>query len=145
MTESPALPGTPKDRNGRGDVPWSATHSGLTSALESHTFADAARRMLEKCKAILGADAGFVALCRTYEATFEVAVLDPGHLEIDVSAGLPGPLHRLAARAAETGRPVFSNALSRRSAKKPPAAARLRGARSWHRSSLPAGWRGSSV
>jgi signal transduction histidine kinase len=101
MTESPALPGTPKDRNGGGDVPWSATHSGPTSALESHTFADAARKMLEKCKAILGADAGFVALCTTVEATFEVAVLDPGRLEIDVSAGLPGPLHRLAAQLAE--------------------------------------------
>lgn len=119
MTESLAVPAMPKDSEGA--MPSAGARSGLISVLESRTFADAARAILDKCKAILGAEAGFVALCTTGEAAFEVAVLDPGRLEIDVSAGLPGPLHRLGARAAETGRPVFSNTLSRGSAKRPSA------------------------
>ncbi len=93
----------------------------LTAAravLENRAFADAARAVLGKCKSILGAEAGFVALRAAGGDGFEVALLDPGSVELDSAGGLPAPLRRLSVRASR-GRAVFANELSRRAAKQP--------------------------
>jgi signal transduction histidine kinase/PAS domain-containing protein len=77
--------------------------------------------MLEKATTILGAAAGFVALYAEDGTTLEIALLAPGGCESDASQGRAAPVHRLGVRAAETGRPVFSNTLRKRSAKRSPA------------------------
>jgi signal transduction histidine kinase/PAS domain-containing protein len=86
--------------------------------------AEAPRLILEQCKKILGAEAGFVALRRA-DGAFGVALLDAGPFEIDAANGLPAPFDRLGAKATATKRPVFSNTLSQR----PPRAASARGSR----------------
>ncbi|KAB2965691.1 MAG: GAF domain-containing protein [Thermoanaerobaculia bacterium] len=83
------------------------------AVLENRAFADAARAVLEACRTLLGAEAGFVAL-RAQEGTgFEVAFLAPGDLELDSAPGLPAPLRRLLARAAKSGRTVLAHDLSK--------------------------------
>ncbi len=113
MTESHVPRGSPKNGNGRVTRSWAAAHP----VLKNHAFAEAATAVLEKCKSMLGAEAGFVALCGEGESAFELALLVPGQVELDLSTGLPAPLHRLGARAVESGRPVFSNGLSKGSTK----------------------------
>lgn len=73
----------------------------------NRTFDDAARAVLEPCKAILGAGAGLVAVRADGGRGFEVAVLDAGSLELGPAAGLPAPLRRLSARAVRGSRAVF--------------------------------------
>jgi PAS domain S-box-containing protein len=79
---------------------------------------------LERCKQILGVDAGFVALRSAREAPFEITFLDAGPFEIDAANGLPAPFDRLGATATETRRPAFSNTLSKRTARPPSAGER---------------------
>jgi PAS domain S-box-containing protein len=93
------------------------------AVLENRAFADAARAVLGKCKAILGADAGFLALRAAGGKGFEVALLDPAGAEGD-DGGLPAPLRRLSVRAS-LGRAVFANDLSRRPAQRPSSPGRL--------------------
>lgn len=81
------------------------------AVLENRAFADAARAVLAVCKTILGADAGFVAVCAAGGNGHEVVTLDPGRLDLDAAAGLPAPLRRLTSRASK-GRIVFANELS---------------------------------
>ena len=113
MTESHVPRGSPKSGNGGVTRSWAAAHP----VLRSHAFAEAATAVLEKCKSMLGAETGFVALCAEGENAFELALLVPGQIELDLSTGLPAPLRRLGARAVEAGRPVFSNGLSKGSTK----------------------------
>jgi len=88
--------------------------------LENRTFADAATAVLGACKAIIGADAGLVAVRGADGNGLQVALLDPGGLELDAAAGLPAPLRGLNARAARAGRTVFANHLSRSKGKTRP-------------------------
>lgn len=90
------------------------------AVLENRAFANAAEAVLEACRAILGAEAGLVALLAAGGKGFEVPVLEPGSLALDPTDGLPASLRRLSARAAK-GHTVFSNHLSRRRAESPPA------------------------
>ncbi|MDD5565058.1 MAG: GAF domain-containing protein [Thermoanaerobaculaceae bacterium] len=83
------------------------------AVLENRAFSDAAKPVLEACKAILGADAGIVALCAPDGGGIEVACLDSGGLEIDVAAGLPEPLGRLFARAVKASRAVIAKSLGK--------------------------------
>lgn len=105
--------------NGRsGEV--AALLAAARAVLENRAFADAAKAVLGACKTILGADAGLVAVCAADGKGFDVALLDPGSLELSSAAGLPAPLRRLSARAVKAGRTVFANNLSKRAAKRPP-------------------------
>lgn len=93
----------------------------LTAAravLENRTFTDAAQAILDACRTILGADAGFVAVCAAGGKDLEVALLDPGSLELD-AAGLPAPLRRLCTRTAKSGRTLFANDLAKGTAGAP--------------------------
>ena len=89
------------------------------AVLEIRAFADAASAVLGACKTILGAEAGLVAVCAAGGEDIEVALLDPGSLELDTTAGLPASLRRLGARACK-GRTVFANHLAGRPAKGSP-------------------------
>jgi PAS domain S-box-containing protein len=105
MTKPPARQPGSQERAGEG---------GAEHPVAVHpAFAEGARAVLGKCRAILGAAAGFVALRTAGEAGYEVALLEPAGLTLDRPSHLPAPLHRLCVRAAEAGRPVFSNSLSK--------------------------------
>jgi DNA-binding CsgD family transcriptional regulator/GAF domain-containing protein len=90
------------------------------AVLENRAFADAARAVLLACKTILGADAGLVAVRAADRKGLEVALLDPGSLELSSATGLPAPLRRLSARVTKVGRIVLANDLSKRMANRPP-------------------------
>lgn len=94
------------------------------AVVEYRAFADAARAVLEACKALFGADAGLVAVRAAGGKRFELAVVDSASLELDSTAGLPASLQRLSLRASKAGRAVFANELSKRTAKAPPPALR---------------------
>ncbi len=105
-------PPKPRGRaNGRRSE-VAAVLAAARAVLEKHAFADAARAVLGACKALLCADAGMVAMSAAGGERIEVAILDPGCLELDSAAGLPVPLRRLGVRASK-GRTVFANDLSR--------------------------------
>ncbi len=91
------------------------------AVLENRAFADAARAVLAACKAILGADAGFLAVTSPGGEAIEVTCLDPGSLELNASAGLPEPLGRLCARAVKSGRAVIAKDLAKGAAQASPA------------------------
>lgn len=105
--------------NGRS-AEVAALLAAARAVLENRAFADAARAVLGACKAILGADAGFVAVYAGDGNGLEVVHLDRGRLELDSDAGLPTPLRRLGDRAAKAGQSVIANDLWKDAAKKPP-------------------------
>jgi PAS domain S-box-containing protein len=114
MRKSLESPGKP---NGRSEEA-AALLAAARAVLENRAFNDAATAILAACKAILGADAGCVAVCAAGAEDLEVVVLDRdrfalGPLDPD-AAEPPAPLRRLFARAAKNGRPVFANDLSKR-------------------------------
>ncbi len=109
MKQLPEPQGKP---NGRRDE-LAALLVAARSVLENRAFADAARAVLGACQAILGAEAGLVALHAAGGTDFEIAVLEPGGLALDPADRLPAPLCRLSTRAAR-GRTVFANHLSPR-------------------------------
>ncbi len=92
--------------------------------LENRAFADAATPLLEACKAILGAEAGFLAVTSPGGKGLQVVCLDPGGLELDASAGLPEPLGRLCARAIKGLRAVNAKSLAKGAAQASPAGGR---------------------
>ncbi len=114
MRKSPRPRGKTNDRDGE----VAALLAAARAVLENRAFADAARAVLGACKTILGADAGLVAVCAADGKGFNVSLLDSGSLELSSASGLPAPLRRLSARAAE-GRTVFANGLLNSTAKKP--------------------------
>ncbi len=97
MRKSPEPRGT---TNGRSEE-VAALLTAARAVLENRAFTDAARAILAACKAILGADAGFVAVSSPGGKGLEVACLDPGSLGLNSAAGLPAPLRRLCARASK--------------------------------------------
>jgi len=106
-------PAAPKGKtNGRGEE-VAALLTAARAVLENRAFTDAARAILVACKAILGADAGFVAVSSPGGNSSEVACLEPGSLGLTSAGGLPVPLHRLCARASKVGRVVTANDLAK--------------------------------
>lgn len=103
MNESPKSQGSTNGRSGE----VAALLAAARAVLENRAFADAAREILAACKTILGADAGFVAVCAAGGENLEFVLLDPGKLELDSGAGLPPPLRRLSARAITAGETLF--------------------------------------
>ena len=114
MRESPE---TRQVNHGRSQEA-AALLSAARAVLENRAFIDAARAILDACRTILGADAGFVAVCAAGGKDLEVALLDPGSLELD-AAGLPAPLRRLCTRAAKSRSTLFANDLAKGSAGAP--------------------------
>lgn len=102
--------------NGRSEE-VTALLRAARALLENRAFPDAASAILEGCKALLGADAGFVTLRLPAGEGLEVVCFDPGSLGLDPAAGLPVPLRPLCARAAESGRVVIANGLAEGAAK----------------------------
>jgi len=84
------------------------------AGLENRAFEDAARAVLAACRAILHAEAGFVAVCAADGRDLEIVVVDPGGFPLDTAAGLPAPVRRLSERAVESGRTLLANDLSKR-------------------------------
>ncbi len=119
MRQSPE----PRNKTNGRSSEVAALLAAARGVLENRAFADAARAVLGACKTILGADAGLVAVCAADGKGLEVALFDPGSLELSAAAGLPAPLRRLSARASK-GRTVFANDLSNSTAKMPPSGRR---------------------
>jgi PAS domain S-box-containing protein len=106
-------PATPKGKkNGRSEE-VAALLTAARAVLENRALTDAARAILVACKAILGADAGLVAVSSPSGKGIEVACLDPGSLGLTSAGGLPVPLRRLCARASKVGRVVIANDLAK--------------------------------
>jgi PAS domain S-box-containing protein len=108
MMESPG----PQGRTTGHERDLAAILAAARAVMESTVFADAARALLAACKTVLGVEGGFVAVCRPGGDGFDVALLDPGGLELDAAAGVPAPLRRLCDEAARSGRTVFANDLT---------------------------------
>ena len=118
MSESPEPRGRTNVRSSKA----AALLAAARAVVENRAFADAARAVLSACKRILGADAGLVAVRTAGRDDLEVALLDPGTLDLSSlepgsAGGLPEPLRRLGRRAAKAGRTVFANGLSKGAAK----------------------------
>jgi PAS domain S-box-containing protein len=102
--------------NGRSDE-VAALLAATRAVLENRAFPEAADAILGACRAILGADAGLVAVRTTGGNGFEISSCEPGSLGLECPAGLPAPLRSLGARASK-GRTVFANDLPSTSAEK---------------------------
>ena len=109
MRKSPESQGTMNSRSHE----VAALLTAARAVLENSAFTDAARAILAACRAILGADAGLVAMSLPGGKGLEVACLDPGSLGLSATDGLPVPLLRLCARASRLGRVVIARDLSR--------------------------------
>ena len=109
MGTSPEPRGT---TNGRSEE-VAALLTAARAVLENRAFTDAARAILVACKAILGADAGFVAVKSPVGKGIEVAYLDPGSLGLSTGGALPVRLRRLCARASKLGRVVIARNLAK--------------------------------
>ncbi len=105
-------PPEPEGANNGRSREVAALLTAARAVLENRGFGDAARAVLGACKAILGADAGLVAVGSPGGKGIEVACLDPGSLGLTSAGGVPAPLRRLFARASKTGRAVIVNDLA---------------------------------
>ena len=100
--------------NGRNEE-VAALLSAARAVLENHKFADAAAAILAACRAIVGAEAGFVAVRLVGRKGLVVACIAPDDLELTADGRLPPTLRRLCTRAATAGRAVITDVVSPRS------------------------------
>ncbi|MEW6137761.1 MAG: PAS domain S-box protein [Thermodesulfobacteriota bacterium] len=77
--------------------------------LQHREFEDASRILFDKCKQIIGATSGYVALLSEDGSENEVLFLDAGGLPCTVDESLPMPIRGLRGDAYRTGKPVFDN------------------------------------
>lgn len=109
MKKSPGRQGTTHGR--AAEV--AAMLAGARAVLENSHFTDAARSILESCREILGADAGFVSVRMDGGSDFEIVlVVDVAGLQYDDSIPMPAALGRLRERALKSGGVVFANNLA---------------------------------
>jgi PAS domain S-box-containing protein len=106
-------PAEPKGKKNERSGEVAALLTAARAVLENRAFTDAARAILAASKAILGADAGVVAVRSPGGKGIEVACLDPGSLGLTSAGGLPGPFRRLCARASKVGHVVIANDLAK--------------------------------
>jgi PAS domain S-box-containing protein len=103
-------PGRQGRENGRsGEV--AALLAAARAVLENQTFGNAAAAILEAFKAIVGADAGFVAVCDAQCERLEVVAHDGGSRRLD-AATLTHALRNLSLRVGKWGRSQLANTLS---------------------------------
>jgi PAS domain S-box-containing protein len=117
MRKSPARQ---EETNGRSRE-VAALLAAARAVLENRAFADAAQAVLDACKTILGAEAGFVAVRPDGAKGVEIVCLDPGRLALTAGADMPGPLRRVCSRVLKAGRVVVSNDLGQGSPAASPA------------------------
>ena len=86
--------------------------SASRSLLELKRFDDIARSILDLCKKLIGATAGYVAFLSTDSTQNEVLFLDPGGLPCNVDPSLPMPVRGLREEAYHTGKTVYHNDFS---------------------------------
>jgi GAF domain-containing protein len=77
--------------------------------LERGTFEETARVIFDQCRALTGAQSGYVALLTGDGQENEVLFLDAGGLPCTVDPDLPMPIRGLRALAYETHKPVYDN------------------------------------
>ncbi len=114
--------GVPEGAKEGSSAEVAALLTAARAVLENRAFIDAARAILVASKAILGADAGLVAVRSPGGKRLEIACLDAGGLGLTCADGLlPVPLRRLAARAAKAGRTVVAENLAKGTSQASPA------------------------
>jgi len=79
------------------------------AVLKHREFADAARVIFDRCKALIGASAGYVALLSSEGTENEVLFLDSGGLPCSVDPTLPMPIRGLRAQVYQTGQAAYEN------------------------------------
>jgi len=79
------------------------------SVLKHPEFAAAARVIFDRCKALIGATAGYVALLSSDGTENEFLFLDSGGLPCNVDPTLPMPIRGLRAQVYETGQAAYEN------------------------------------
>jgi len=77
--------------------------------LEYREFQQAARVIFDRCKKLIGATAGYVAVLSGDGTENEVLFLDAGGLPCDVDPSLPMPIRGLRAEAYRTAEVVYDN------------------------------------
>jgi PAS domain S-box-containing protein len=90
----------------------SALLAGARLILQRRTFAESARSILETCKGLIGAQAGYIALGSKDASQNEVVYLDSGGLPCDVDPAAPMPIRGLRGQVYRTGQPVYDNAFA---------------------------------
>jgi PAS domain S-box-containing protein len=77
--------------------------------LRHRDFAEAARVIFDRCKALIGAAAGYIALLSSEGTENELVFLDAGGIPCDVNPDLPMPIRGLRAQVYENGRAAYEN------------------------------------
>jgi two-component system, cell cycle sensor histidine kinase and response regulator CckA len=86
-----------------------ALYAGSRELLAHADFPTAARALFDRCKQLLGAQGGYVALRDSEGEHNLVTYLDSGALQCSVDPTLPMPIRGLRERAYSAGRPVWDN------------------------------------
>ncbi len=79
------------------------------AVLKHREFADAARVIFDRCKALIGATAGYVAMLTPDGKENEIVFLESGGMPCSVNPDLPMPIRGLRAQVYETGRAAYEN------------------------------------
>lgn len=87
----------------------SALLEGSRAILEYRDFSNAARRIFDSCKKLIGAEAGYVALLSEDGKENEVLFLDSGGLPCSVDPSLPMPIRGLRGVAYNNLTTVYEN------------------------------------
>jgi len=111
-----AKPPEKKIENGERDPAARRRQQEVEALLESaravlkhREFADAARVIFDRCKGLIGAAAGYIALLSTEGTENEVLFLDSGGLPCSVDPTLPMPIRGLRAQVYQTGQAAYEN------------------------------------
>lgn len=87
----------------------SALLKGARAVLEYRDFNDAAKKIFDVCKSIVGASSGYIALLSQDGSENEVLFLDSGGLPCSVDPLLPMPIRGLRGEAYHTCKVVYDN------------------------------------
>lgn len=106
---APAGPETGGREARRKQAEVEALLESARAVLKHREFADAARAIFDRCKALIGAAAGYVALLSPEGSENEVLFLDSGDLPCSVDPTLPMPIRGLRAQVYHTGQATYEN------------------------------------
>ena len=93
----------------KGQERLSALLEASGSVLKYRRFEDAARSIVDSCKKLIGATAGYVALLSRDGTENELLFLDSGGLPCTVEPTLPMPIRGLRAEAYHSAKTVYDN------------------------------------
>jgi PAS domain S-box-containing protein len=96
----------------RRNVEVSALLASARSVLKVRDYRQTAREIYDRCKHLIGAEAGCVLRCAEDSTVTESLLIDPGGLPCSASISLSKPLHGLAGEAYRTCKPVHHNGLA---------------------------------